>query len=70
MSPRIHTTGNRRPHIVHQGYRYQSAPWAKLESPVSRFRKAWKQTPWFERTLCFYIVAGTVGTIVYCFTGA
>lgn len=30
----------------------------------------WADTPWFERSICFYMIAGTVGTIVYCFTGA
>lgn len=53
------------------GYQYQSCPWAVLDrpSPFRRFLNAWSRTSRFDKAICFYIIAGTVGTIIYCFTG-
>lgn len=39
--------------------------WEHVRERVQALRNTWAQTPWFERILCFYIVAIGVGAIWY-----
>ena len=63
-------TPTRRRHIHGPVRPMQPTLWQRCRYWLAALRNTWSETPWFERGLCFYMIAIGAVAITYAFTGA